>query len=311
MRRVVPNPAAGLGGLGCVLLAAACLLLFARCDLVEPGDEQQLVVEAFFVSGEPLAPLTLRATRSLDDTTATPATGAEITLQLDEQPVDYHPMGDSPGQYAPDTAMVVPADAEFALTAQWQGQTATVSGTVPRPLTIEDVQVDVPREPVEAILVDSLRRDSLDIPAEQGYIYPIEVTVSWSADFPGIEPDSTYWIRTQLKPYEFSSASSTVVDYFLQPEEVFRESTAPRSDGRRHWTGVYAVPVDEDDDPLPEHQLRVSLVRSGAEYAAFATSRDDPERREPISNVQGGIGIAAAIALDSTRVAVESDEASP
>lgn len=298
---------------GSVLLAAA-LLLFARCDLMEPTEERQLVVEAFFVSEEPLGPIMLRTTRPLaaseaDDTAA--ATGAEVTLELDGQHVTYRPVDGAPGRYAPDTSVTVATGDSFTLTARWEGQTATASGTVPRPIVIEETQVAVPDTPVEAILVDSLRRDSLDIPAEQGFIYPIEVTVSWAADFPEVGPDSAYWMRTQLRPYESVESGSRVVNFFLQPEEVFRERAVHRSGDRRQWTGVYAVPVEEEDEPLPSHELRVALIRGDSAYAAFATSRSDPERREPISNVRGAVGIATAIALDSVRVQVGADGVVP
>jgi hypothetical protein len=52
--------------------------------------------------------------------------------------------------------------------------------------------------------------------------------------------------------------------------------------------------------------MRVSLVRSNASYAAFASSRRDPDRREPISNVRGAVGIAAGVAVDSVRITVDT-----
>lgn len=287
-------------------LLVVALLLLAQCDLVGPVEERQLVVEAFFRSGEPLGPLTLRTTQPLHpaagDTTV-PATGAEIALQLNGERITYHPVDSTPGRYAPDSPETVAPRAALALTAHWQGRTATAADTVPPPIRIDEVDVDVPPNAVQAIDVDSLRRDSLDIPAEQVYIYPIEVTVAWTTDFPEVGPDSVYWIRPQLKPY-ISPSSSRVLGFFLQPEAVIRERTVARRDGRRHWTGVYAVPVDSADDPLLPHQLRVSLVRGGSDFAAFATSRGDPDRREPISNVRGAVGIAVAVALDSLRIDV-------
>lgn len=302
-----------------MVLAAVLALLLVRCDWMAPAEKEQLVVEAFFTSGQPLGPITLRTTQPLggsdtlalggSDTLEGAAEGAEVALQLDGKTIAYRPAEGRPGRYVPEATDTVRTHAAFAFTARWQGRVATAEGTVPRPITIEDVVVEVPDEPVEAILVDSLRRDSLDIPAEQGYIYPIEVTVAWSADFPDVGPDSTYWIQAQLRPYE--TFNSTVVDFFLQPEAVFRERTVPSQGGRRRWTGVYAVPVEAADDPLPSHGLRVALVRGGPDFAAFATSRNDPERREPISNVQGGLGMVAAIALDSVRVEVDAEGVVP
>jgi len=163
--------------------------------------------------------------------------------------------------------------------------------------------VAVPEKPVRAVLLDSLdiRFDSLDVGARQGFLYPVEVTLWWKTDFDDTGED--FWIETQLKPR--TTFSSEIVDFFLLPAEVFRErSVQPDAFGRREWTGVYAVPVDDEADPLPAHELKAALLRSGTDYARFATSRDDPQRREPVSNVAGGIGIVAGISVDSLRVEV-------
>ena len=294
----------GLRVIGALLLTSL-LVLLVRCDFATPVEERPFVVEAFFQTGEPLGPVTLRTTRPLDpsdgDSTA-PAAGATVTLRLDGQSIAYRASADQPGRYVPETEMAVPPRVDFSLTVRWKGQTGTADGRTPPPIAIETAQVDVPDEPVQAILVDSLRRDSLDIPAEQGHIYPIEVSVTWRADVAETDADSTYWIRAQLQPY--TTFSSRVVDFFLQPEEVFRERTMKQDGPRRRWTGVYAVPVEGASDLLPRHRVRVSLVRGGPAYAAFAASRDDPDLREPISNVRGAVGIAAAVALDSVRIDV-------
>lgn len=298
---------AGLRMAGILGLALGLLVLFARCDFSTPAEEQPLVIEAFLQTGKTLGSITLRTTRPLDapvrDTTA-PAIGATLFLRLDGQRVAYRADARQPGTYVPETERSVPPRVGFSLTAQWRGKTATAAGVTPPSITIQDARVDVPEKPVRAILVDSLRRDSLDIPAEQGYIYPIEVAVTWSADPSETAADSSYWIRAQLRPY--TTFSSRVVDFFLQPEEVFRERTATRAGTQRRWTGVYAVPVESETASLPPHRVRVSLIRSGPEYAAFAASRTDPDRREPISNVQGAVGIAAAVALDSVRITIDA-----
>jgi hypothetical protein len=107
------------------------------------------------------------------------------------------------------------------------------------------------------------------------------------------------WVRAELNPS--AAFSSSVVDFFLQPVEVDREVDFPATSTGREWTGVYAVSVDAVDDPLPEHALTVALARGDSAFASFATSRTDPERREPVSNVDGAVGIATALALDTLR----------
>ena len=116
-------------------------------------------------------------------------------------------------------------------------------------------------------------------------------------------PDSLYWIQTKLEPVTPGSAS--VVDYFLLSEQILQETDADRAwPGLRRWTGVYGVPVNTEDAQMPSHDLKIALLRSGRDYADFATTRNAPERREPLSNVAGAIGIVAGISVDSTRVYV-------
>jgi hypothetical protein len=173
---------------------------------------------------------------------------------------------------------------------------------VPPLIALDTVCVDVPATPVQAVQVDSLRRDSLDIPADLGYIYPMDVTVRWNAALPSSGADTTSWVRVQLRP-DASAFPSEVVSFFLEPAEVQREDAFPLRREAREWQGVYAVPVDSSDpDLLPTHSLTTALVRGDTAFATFARSRTDPDRREPISNVQGGLGIATAVAADTLRI---------
>jgi len=114
-------------------------------------------------------------------------------------------------------------------------------------------------------------------------------------------------VRGQLRPS--ASFSSRVVNFFLQPAEVRREDRYPDTKTGRKWRGVYAVPVDTSTAPLPEHRLTAVLVRGDTAFADFARTRADPDRREPVSNVSGGLGIATGVAIDSLRRTVtESTE---
>ena len=304
-------------GIAWALLVAG-LLLWARCDTVVPEEEALLVVEAFVDADEPLPTIRLWQTRSLgrnypfDATTA--VSDAEVALLLGATQVPYRPLDGEPGRYGPAASQPVPGRLALAFEAAWRGQRATAQSTVPPPLALDSVRVDVPDEPVDGIILDSLfidpvqldslQLDSLRTGAEQGLVYLVEVTLWWTVDFAEIGPDSAYWIRTQLKP--FLPTRPTFDDFFLRPEQILRErETAHHAQGRRSWTGVYAVPVETRQTPLPPHPLRVSIIRSGQDYARFVSSRDDPERREPASNVAGAIGIFAGLSVDSVRVQVE------
>ena len=208
-----------------------------------------------------------------------------------------------PGLFRPvvEPGIVAEPGAAFSLNVEWNGERASAGGTVPPPIRIMSAEIVVPDEPVSAVLLDSLLlSDSLAVGAYKGFIYPIEVTLTWE---PVDDPGAEFWVRAQLRPY--SGFSSTVVDFFLRSEAIFPEDGSSANDsGDRTWTGVYAVGVNAGDEPVPEHNLRVAIIRSGRDYARFASSRDTPERREPLSNLDGAIGIFTAISVDSTRIRV-------
>lgn len=294
------------------------LVLWARCDSVVPQEGPLLVVEAFVDAEAPLPTLRLWQTRPLgqvypfDGTTA--IADAEVAVRLGGREVLYQPLDGQPGLYGPIQPQAVPDRMPLSFEATWRDQHAAATSAVPPALNLDSVRVNIPDEPVDGIILDSLfidpstldslQLDSLRTGAEQGLVYLVEVTLWWTADFEETGPDSAYWVRTQLRP-EFAS-QPIFDDFFLRPEQIFRERDAARdSQGRHAWTGVYAIPVETRTTPLPPHPLRVAVIRSGQDYARFAASRDDPKRREPTSNIDGAIGIFAGLSIDSIRVQVE------
>lgn len=291
-------------------LAMAAMLVLARCDSVEPVEPDRLVVEAFFDAGRPLPPVTLRRTLPLGEPyevgPATAVTDAEVVLDLDGQVIAYGPDTAAPGRYRPVVEAVATPRAPFVFTARWRGQEARAAGTIPPPIHLDTVEVSVPERPVQAVLLDSLNLaiDSLSVGARQGFIYPVEVTLRWEAAFEPTGADSLYWVETRLEPR--TGFASAIIDFFLLPSQILRERDRPRdARGRYVWTGVYAIPVEEETDPLPPHELTVALLRSGRDYARFASTRDAPDRREPRTNVTGGLGIVAGVSVDSLRLRIE------
>ena len=294
--------------------------LVAGCDTVEPGGPPRLVVEVFADAGQPLPTVRLWQTRPLGDAypfdASTAATGADVTFRLGGAAVPYRALDEQPGLYgpAPGATASVPARVPVALEARWRDQQATAESAVPPRLRLDSLRLNVPEAPVDGIILDSLfidpvkldslQFDSLKTGAAPGLVYLVEVTLFWAVDFAEAGPDSAYWIRAQLRPT--LPERPVFDDFFFRPEQIFRERTATRlGGGRRAWTGVYAVPVASRTEPLPPHALRVALLRSHQDYARYASSRRDPERREPASNVTGALGIVAGLSLDSLTVRVE------
>jgi hypothetical protein len=264
------------------------------------------VIEGFLNTGSGLPPVRISRTLSPQGTYeegVAAVEDAEVSVTLGSTSVRYLPVSGAPGRYEPAESIAVVAETNFSIDVRWLESTVHASGVTPARIQIEKIAVDVPDMPVSAVLLDSLALgDSLAVGARRGYIYPIEVTIAWK---PGAGNEET-WVRAQLRPY--TRFTSTVVDLFLRSEEILIETEFNLGpDGLRTWTGVYAVGVERADDPLPRHLLRVALLRSGADYARFAATRNAPERREPISHGSGGTGILTAVSVDSTNLSVAHD----
>ncbi len=238
---------------------------------VAPVDDQVLVIEGYLQTGRPLPPILVQRGQPLTDPIdddAYAVDDAEITLHLDGRRISYAPT-DTPGRYTPVTDELVPIEAytRFRLEATWRDLAASATGSTPPGIRLDSLSIHIPNEPVDAILIDSLRLDTLGVGAQKGFLYPVEVSLWWRAE--GIA-DSAYWIETQLRPK--IAVSSTVIDFFLQPNEIRLEDEMTRlADGGHRWTGVYGIPVDSLTTPFPPHALTVYLVRSFEDYAGGGT----------------------------------------
>ena len=282
----------------------AALLLFGSllmgCDAVSPQSAPVLVVEAFAETDGELPPITLRQTLRMDAVyadAAAAAEGAVVRVILPTGSVRYRPVQGRAGLYEPEVSHILEAGIPFTLEADWNGTHAVAAGRIPPRIRIFDVKTVAASEPVEAVLLDSLQLDSLQTGARSRYVYPIEVTVRWERSDHDVRADSLNWIRAQLKP--FIDVVPGVVELIFRSEQIVREDRVALEGELRTWTGVYLVPVAREDDPLPAHSLKVALLRSDDDYARFASSRTAPDRREPVTNVEGGIGIVAGVSVDS------------
>ncbi|MFK7848699.1 MAG: DUF4249 family protein [Rhodothermales bacterium] len=281
-------------------------MLLTGCDSVEPANDNLLVIEGFFNAGAPLPLVTISKASPLEQSTASTAEfirDASFKIFIDDQEIIYTPSSSSPGKYAPldNTLEIVPANADLRAEITWQSQKATTQDFIPPSISIDSVSIDIPEQPVAAILVDTLRLDNPEVGARQGYIYAIDVAISWTAshsDLDAADSDSSYWVEARLIPQ--TDFSSTVLDVFLLTEDVQLESKLTTENTEKgSWSGIYAIPVADSLSPPPTHNLTVQLIRGTKAYADFAASKNAPERREPVSNIDGAIGVLAGIALDA------------
>lgn len=290
-----------------VILAVGASLLVSACDSVQP-DSEQLVVEGFFDAGQPLPEVLVRKTVGLNadraDVERAFVSNAAVDVRLNSTLVDYATTGRA-GQYLPasEPTDVLEVGDAFTVRVSWNGQSASGSGRIPPSVRLDSIMLNVPAEPIQAVLVDSLRLDSLGIDAETGFLYAVEATMWWQS--PPSRDD--YWIQAQLKP--FTEFSSLVLDFFLLPEQVFHEDEASTEGGSHAWTGLYAIPVSDAEASLPPHRLRLAVVRSDQDYADYVITRATPDRREPSSNLDGALGIVAGISVDSLVISIDDSHA--
>jgi hypothetical protein len=278
-----------------LLLSAASFL--SSCDAVVPDTPDLPVIEAYVVADRPLPDISIRAVQSLTTPRSDAVVGlddAHVILHLNDAPHPYSLLGN--GQYTPsDTpAPVVRPGDRFELEIVWQDRTIRADGMVPPALSISEWTVTPSTDAIPAILVDTLTigLDSLDLglDAARGYVYPVQVDVAWNAI------DGGWWMEAQLVPED--AFSSSILDFFLLPNAVFPEDPGVRSE----WRGVYAVPVPDEDSPVPPPSLRVALVRGDRAFASWAETRANTRARAAVGNVPGAIGFVGGIALDSLRV---------
>ncbi len=290
------------------IFVACAALLVTACDSVQPDASERLVVEGFFDAGQPLPEVRVRKTVGLeasrDDVEQAFVSDAVVDVRVNSALVDYLPTGKA-GHYQPatDYSDVLESGDAFTVNVSWSGQSTTGSGRIPAEVRLDSIMLNVPAEPIEAVLVDSLRLDSLGIDARTGYLYAVEATMWWQT--PASRGD--YWIQAQLKP--FTQFSSLVLDFILLPEQVFPEDEASLESGSHTWTGLYAIPVADAESPLPPHRLRLAVVRSDQDYADYVITRGTPDRREPSSNLDGALGIVAGISVDSLVVSIDDSYA--
>jgi len=284
------------------------------CDSVQPSRVGTLVLQAYFESGKPLPPIRITRTSTMSEpllSVSRGVTDADVDLVIDDVTVRYIPVADSAGFYRPELPTlisIVRPFAQFLLTVRAGTDQASAFGSIPPRILLSDVSVRVPDEAIEAILIDTLdiAIDSLDLAlnTQHGFIYPVQVTLAWqSLDF-DVRTENEFWVETRLAPV--TSFSSSPIAFSLLPPQVLPEiSLQPDDTGVLVWNGVYAITVEFADTPVPAHALKVSLLRGDRSFALFESSRDNPERREPVSNVRGGIGFVGGISLDTLRIVVE------
>ncbi len=289
---------------------AALLLMVAAlaCD-GSTVDGDALVVEAFFDVGQPLPDVLVRRTVGIGGAYPTgEATGvadAEVVVTIAGAALPYAPVPGQPGRYRAATADTVRAGAAYRVDVRWQGDRAWAETQTPPRLRLDSLRAFPFARAVRAVLLDSLRFDTLATGAREGFVYPVEVVAWWPSQTS--PADTALWVRSQLRP----GLQLPGIELVFPPERIAEEGAIEQGASGRVWRGLYAVPVASAEAALPLHRVRVAFVRGGRAYARYAATRGTPGRREPLGNVQGGIGIVAGVSVDSLTLQVGPAAFSP
>lgn len=289
------------------------VIFLAGCDAVQPENTSLLVVEAFVMSEQSLPEIVLRQAAPLQDPyqldSSTAAIGAQVGLTLQGTIIPY--LMQRPGAYAPlDSVMATPGES-IALNVQWEGQLVTARTRIPPLISLDSIEISISDTPVPGLLLDSLfidptQIDSLGIRAlgtgaREGLVHLVRATVYWEDHTGG--HGNNWWIRMQLLPT--LAQDQRLSNYFLSSEVLRPEEDVPFVDAsRRSWSGSYAVPVASQTDPISEHGLRISIIRCTEAYADFVSQSSNPGEYEPPSNILGGRGIFAGLAVDTFTVSI-------
>ena len=120
---------------------------FFGCDSVVPEDEGNLVVNAFFDTGQPLPPVRVTRTRPLSILLSEPfneAVDATVRLELDGV-IHTYMMDDSrPGTFIPvpeSRSVVATAGARYRLSVETQDDSAIARGILPPKLNLTDIRI--------------------------------------------------------------------------------------------------------------------------------------------------------------------------
>jgi len=251
--------------------------------------------------------LTLHDRYELDESTALNV--AQLQLKMNGMLIPYSLK--SSGRYAPDESVIATPGAKIDLEISWEDQVMTAQQKIPPPITLDSFTVSTSDQPVKSLvlesvfidptLVDSLGLQALGTGAREELVYIVEATLYWRDD--STDDQNDWWMRTQLRPN--LGQDRRLGNYFLSPEVLQLEADIPMDDHhQRFWSGAYAVPVDQIDDPVPAHRLRMSIIRCSQPYVDFVSASSYATEREPPSNIIGGRGIFAGLAMDTLTITI-------
>lgn len=258
-----------------IIMTLAALILLGGCIEESPliSEKELIVVWAFLYAGEPVTDIKLTATVPLADTSeAAPINDAQITLIKDGQRYECESSpGDSGYYHYRGTDLAIDTEDEFTIEIVRGEQFVTAKTSVP------DKPVSVALSSSVMEVPDFSNRESM---WEWRNSENRDITVSWE------NTDGSWYYVTMENIEDNPVAISSWIH-----ERLRRFIFPPINDD------TYRISL-----PLITHLglHRVNVYRVNQEYVDLYESREQDSRdlNEPLTNIEGGLGVFAAFNSD-------------
>ncbi len=268
-----------------LLLVSAALPFLLGCEDSTPliPEQDSLVVQAYLYAGKPVEDIRLTSTVALDVDTAIapPINDAEVILMKDGTRYEcVSSPGDSGSYHYPEDDLVVGAGDKFWLEIMWRDQVITAVTTVP------GAPENISATPTEITVPDLTDPRSFFDWKESSEFS--EITVSW--DEAGV---GWYYVtleNLESDPVEIESFSRDRLRNFVFPP-INDTTYEVRMMNLTHM-GTYEITV----------------YTVNTEYVDLYESREQDSRNlnEPLTNIDGGMGIFTAFSSAACSVEVKS-----
>ena len=257
------------------IMTLAALILFGGCIEESPliSDKELIVVWAFLYAGEPVTDIRLTSTVPLADTSeASPINDAQITLIKDGQRYECEPSpGDSGYYHYEGTDLTIDTGDEFTIEIVRGEQFVTA-------------KTSVPEKPISVALSSSV----MEVP-----------------DFSNRE-SMWEWRNSENRDITISWENTDGSWYYVTMENIEDNPVAISSWIHERLRRFIFPPINDDTYriglPLITHLglHRVNVYRVNQEYVDLYESREQDSRdlNEPLTNIEGGLGVFAAFNSD-------------
>lgn len=270
-----------------ILNAVALLIFLCRCEELETPNLNQFVIEGFITADFKIDDIKVKETVSLnDEITDTPISDAIVRVISDEQEVTLDFDAET-GKYVDGTnSLLVEVGKEYDIEVIVDGTVATSNAFVPEKptgLTLSKDTLVIPTLQLNFTLRDKITR-----------LFEEEVsTLSWE----GL-PGRSYYVVIETQESELDP---------ILPSEIPEESRELLGSFRFISEPSESTTFDIIGIALETYGRHVAKIYSvNKEYVDLFNSetQDSRDLNEPPSNINNGLGIFSAFAVDSLEFSV-------